>query len=157
MLTLKTYKLIYIAYQQGVIFTSLYTAVVPTYRGYTFPIWSVILGWCLTFSSVIAVPIFAIVHYIKVKNGSRRRTRSGGAASSAASSRHNTGGGANSGKKTPGSQHHHNHHHHHHHNYNQQKDQIKHNELEHLKQDKNSSWVQAKSDPAHQTGMITAV
>lgn len=39
---------------------SIYTASVPVYRGYTFPVWSIILGWCLAFSSVAAVPIVAI-------------------------------------------------------------------------------------------------
>lgn len=38
---------------------SIYTASTPVYRGYTFPLWSVILGWCLAFSSVSAVPIVA--------------------------------------------------------------------------------------------------
>jgi hypothetical protein len=47
-------------YLQGIIFMSIYTASVPTYRGYTFPLWSVVLGWCLAFSSVAAVPIVAI-------------------------------------------------------------------------------------------------
>lgn len=39
---------------------SIYTASVPVYRGYTFPLWSIVLGWCLVFSSVAAVPIVAI-------------------------------------------------------------------------------------------------
>lgn len=38
---------------------SIYTASVPVYRGYTFPVWSIVLGWCLAFSSVAAVPIVA--------------------------------------------------------------------------------------------------
>lgn len=38
---------------------SIYTASVPVYRGYTFPVWSIVLGWCLVFSSVAAVPIVA--------------------------------------------------------------------------------------------------
>lgn len=42
---------------------SIYTASVPTYRGYTFPLWSIILGWCLAFSSVSAVPIVAAWHW----------------------------------------------------------------------------------------------
>lgn len=42
---------------------SIYTASVPTYRGYTFPLWSIILGWCLAFSSVAAVPIVAAWHW----------------------------------------------------------------------------------------------
>ena len=45
---------------QVVIILSISTATVPVYRGYTFPRWSVVLGWCLAFSSVSAVPIVAI-------------------------------------------------------------------------------------------------
>lgn len=43
---------------------SITTASVPTYRGYTFPIWSVVLGWMLAFSSVAAVPIVAILRWV---------------------------------------------------------------------------------------------
>lgn len=39
---------------------SIYTASVPVYRGYSFPLWSIILGWCLAFSSVAAIPIVAV-------------------------------------------------------------------------------------------------
>lgn len=49
-----------------VIFMSIYTASTPIYRNYVFPYWSMVLGWLLAFSSVAAVPIFAIYHYTKL-------------------------------------------------------------------------------------------
>lgn len=73
---------------------SIYTASVPTYRGYTFPLWSIILGWCLAFSSVAAVPIVAALHWYTHRGnklGSREksaRKRSSRGSSSAASSKH---------------------------------------------------------------------
>lgn len=78
---------------------SIYTAGVPTYRGYTFPLWSIILGWCLAFSSVAAIPIVAAWYWIKrwfwgsaLDKSGRRRDRG---SSSVASSRHG------SSKKSP--------------------------------------------------------
>lgn len=77
---------------QVIIFMSIYTAPTPVYRGYTFPLWSIISGWCLAFSSVIAVPIVAIWYNCFQKNKDRKSLRSGGSVS-ASSSRH--------GKRTP--------------------------------------------------------
>lgn len=38
---------------------SIFSAETPTYRGYKFPVWSVVAGWTLAFSSVSAIPIVA--------------------------------------------------------------------------------------------------
>lgn len=47
-----------------VIIMSLCTVVdVPTYRNYVFPLWSIVLGWIFTFSSVIAIPVYAAIYY----------------------------------------------------------------------------------------------
>lgn len=76
---------------------SIYTAPQPVYRGYTFPLWSIILGWCLAFSSVAAIPIVAILTWCNKSNRAlsaspekspRKRT---GGADSVASSRHGSG------------------------------------------------------------------
>lgn len=70
---------------------SLYTATVPTYRYYTFPLWSVYLGWCLAFSSVSAIPIVAALHWYKrwhQPDKSPMRKRSSRGSSSVTSSRH---------------------------------------------------------------------
>ena len=82
---------------------SIYTAQRPTYRGYTFPLWSIILGWCLAFSSVAAIPIVAVYHWywayvnrgkeLSTPDKSARKRDRG--SSSVASSRH---GGS---KKSP--------------------------------------------------------
>lgn len=69
----------------------MYTASVPTYRGYTFPLWSIILGWMLAFSSVSAVPIVAgwywYTHRGKQLISSKRSTRRQGSSSAASSGR----------------------------------------------------------------------
>ena len=48
---------------------SIFSATVPTYRGYTFPIWSVVAGWALAFSSVSAIPIVASIEWIRFWRG----------------------------------------------------------------------------------------
>lgn len=85
-------QILCITYSQAIIFMSIYTAPVPTYRNYTFPLWSIILGWCLAFSSVVAVPIVAFWYFFCSKDKDRKPSRSGGTASGS-SSRH--------GKRTP--------------------------------------------------------
>lgn len=70
---------------------SIYTATVPTYRNYTFPTWSVVLGWCLAFSSVSAIPIVAVWHWYSKwdqPDKSTIRKRSSRGSSSITSSRH---------------------------------------------------------------------
>lgn len=64
---------------------SMWTAEPPTYRGYKFPIWSVIFGWILAFSSVSAVPIVAIWYYFSAKSTEKspRRRDQGGTSGSA--------------------------------------------------------------------------
>lgn len=73
---------------------SIYTASVPVYRGYTFPVWSIVLGWCLAFSSVAAVPIVAIYTWcsngtkaISVSPSKSPRKPAGGSSYSASGSR----------------------------------------------------------------------
>lgn len=75
---------------------SIYTASVPTYRGYTFPLWSIILGWCLAFSSVSAIPIIAAWHWWSQRDldaigpgkSSRKRGERGSSSASGTSSKH---------------------------------------------------------------------
>ena len=36
-----------------------------SYYGYDFPMWATFLGWCFTLSSISAIPIYAIIYYLK--------------------------------------------------------------------------------------------
>lgn len=87
---------------------SIYTASVPVYRGYTFPLWSIILGWCLAFSSVAAIPIVAIWTWcsnddktLNASPGKSPRKRASGADSAVSEGRHCS----NVNRKSPSSQH----------------------------------------------------
>ncbi|RWS01473.1 sodium-dependent serotonin transporter-like protein [Dinothrombium tinctorium] len=37
------------------------------WQGYQYPQWSVIIGWCLTFSSLLCVPIYAVYCFAVTK------------------------------------------------------------------------------------------
>lgn len=52
---------------------SIVTTPGPTYRGYVFPLWSVVLGWTLAFSSVAVIPIFALWRFF-TKDSKRNKT-----------------------------------------------------------------------------------
>jgi len=78
----------------GIIFMSIYTASTPVYRGYTFPLWSIVLGWCLAFSSVAAIPVVALLtwcrhgstgHALNTPSKSPRKSRATSGAGSVAS------------------------------------------------------------------------
>lgn len=76
----------------------IYTASKITYRNYTYPVWSIVLGWCLAFSSVAAIPIVAICYWYNHKWHKAlpdKSLRKRGASSVASSSKHG------SSKKSP--------------------------------------------------------
>lgn len=87
---------------------SIYTAPTPVYRGYTFPLWSVRLGWCLAFSSVAAIPIVAICYWCT--NGSTpisvspsKSPRKPGCASGSYSATRGAGGAGGGGSRNTSS------------------------------------------------------
>lgn len=50
-----------------VVISALITTESLTFHNYTYPLWSTILGWVLALSSVAAIPIFVLIHWIKLK------------------------------------------------------------------------------------------
>jgi len=45
-----------------------------SYYNYDYPIWSAILGWAFTLSSVAAIPIYALIWWIKKVYAKRNNT-----------------------------------------------------------------------------------
>ena len=50
-----------------------YTA--PTYDGYVFPAWAHAMGWLVSMSSIIAIPIFAFLQILKERSTLKEASR----------------------------------------------------------------------------------
>ena len=46
--------------KQGTFFYSMAKFTPPTYGSYEYPVWGVIIGWCLALSSMLFIPGYAI-------------------------------------------------------------------------------------------------
>ena len=43
---------------------NMYNYAPASYEGYSYPLWADLLGWCLSFMSILMVPIFAVVEIV---------------------------------------------------------------------------------------------